>query len=123
MEGARQWELWAGMGICSPWSWDPHDIRGLSLQEACLDGCAGKLVHSNHRLMGAYVQLMPSIVQRRISDYEAPAAQAVPGSSPTQVPGAAAAALPAAVGTETHPSQRVAASLPTAAESAPDAVS
>ncbi|CAM5073488.1 unnamed protein product [Natator depressus] len=92
-------------------------------EEACLDGCAGKLVHSNHRLMGAYVQLMPSIVQRRMSDYEAPAAQAVPGSSPTQVPGAAAVALPAAVGTETDPSQRVAASLPTAAESAPDAVS
>uniref|UniRef100_K7GF12 Mitochondrial import inner membrane translocase subunit n=1 Tax=Pelodiscus sinensis TaxID=13735 RepID=K7GF12_PELSI len=40
-------------------------------QENCLDCCAGKLVHSNHRLMGAYVQLMPSLVQRRISDYEA----------------------------------------------------
>uniref|UniRef100_A0A452HTN1 Translocase of inner mitochondrial membrane 10B n=1 Tax=Gopherus agassizii TaxID=38772 RepID=A0A452HTN1_9SAUR len=49
--------------------------------EACLDGCAGKLVHSNHRLMGAYVQLMPSIVQRRISDYEAAAARVAPGST------------------------------------------
>ncbi|XP_026577397.1 mitochondrial import inner membrane translocase subunit Tim10 B isoform X1 [Pseudonaja textilis] len=45
-------------------------------QEACLDGCAGKLVRSNHRLMAAYVQLMPSLVQRRIADYEAA------GSSP-----------------------------------------
>uniref|UniRef100_A0A674K0Q5 Mitochondrial import inner membrane translocase subunit n=2 Tax=Terrapene triunguis TaxID=2587831 RepID=A0A674K0Q5_9SAUR len=88
-------------------------------EETCLDGCAGKLVHSNHRLMGAYVQLMPSIVQRRISDYEAAAAQVAPGSSPKEVPGAAPAALPAAVGTETHPSRQVAAS----AESAPDTVS
>uniref|UniRef100_A0A8C3P7G2 Mitochondrial import inner membrane translocase subunit n=1 Tax=Chrysemys picta bellii TaxID=8478 RepID=A0A8C3P7G2_CHRPI len=58
-------------------------------EEACLDGCAGKLVHSNHRLMGAYVQLMPSIVQRRISDYEAAAAQVAPGSSPSPAPGPA----------------------------------
>ncbi|KAG6921343.1 translocase of inner mitochondrial membrane 10B [Chelydra serpentina] len=92
-------------------------------EEACLDGCAGKLVHSNHRLMGAYMQLMPSIVQRRISDYEAAAAQAVPGSGPKEVPGAAApAALPAAVGTETHPSQQVSAGL-TTAESTPGTVS
>ncbi|XP_032634705.1 mitochondrial import inner membrane translocase subunit Tim10 B isoform X1 [Chelonoidis abingdonii] len=88
-------------------------------EEACLDGCAGKLVHSNHRLMGAYVQLMPSIVQRRISDYEAAAAQVAPGSSPKEVPGAAPAALPAAVGTGTHPNQQVVAS----AESTPDTIS
>ncbi|XP_068787091.1 mitochondrial import inner membrane translocase subunit Tim10 B isoform X2 [Struthio camelus] len=44
-------------------------------EEMCLDSCAGKLVHSNHRLMSAYVALMPSIVQRRASDYEASAAQ------------------------------------------------
>ncbi|NXT87645.1 T10B translocase, partial [Anhinga rufa] len=46
------------------------------LQERCLDSCAAKLVHSNHRLMSAYVALMPSIMQRRISDYEASAAPA-----------------------------------------------
>ncbi|XP_023045721.1 mitochondrial import inner membrane translocase subunit Tim10 B isoform X1 [Piliocolobus tephrosceles] len=45
--------------------------------EACLHSCAGKLIHSNHRLMAAYVQLMPALVQRRIADYEA--ASAVPG--------------------------------------------
>ncbi|XP_045695446.1 mitochondrial import inner membrane translocase subunit Tim10 B isoform X3 [Phyllostomus hastatus] len=44
--------------------------------EACLHSCAGKLIHSNHRLMAAYVQLMPALVQRRIADYEA--ASAVP---------------------------------------------
>ncbi|XP_026577398.1 mitochondrial import inner membrane translocase subunit Tim10 B isoform X2 [Pseudonaja textilis] len=53
------------------------NYRALTRQEeACLDGCAGKLVRSNHRLMAAYVQLMPSLVQRRIADYEAA------GSSP-----------------------------------------
>ncbi|KAF7236588.1 Mitochondrial import inner membrane translocase subunit Tim10 B [Varanus komodoensis] len=56
-------------------------------EESCLDNCASKLVRSNHRLMAAYVQLMPSIVQRRISDYEAAAAAA-------SSPGAEAPALP-----------------------------
>ncbi|NP_001346982.1 mitochondrial import inner membrane translocase subunit Tim10 B isoform b [Mus musculus] len=45
--------------------------------EACLHSCAGKLIHSNHRLMAAYVHLMPALVQRRIADYEA--ASAAPG--------------------------------------------
>ncbi|XP_067420736.1 mitochondrial import inner membrane translocase subunit Tim10 B [Emydura macquarii macquarii] len=92
------------------------NYRALSREEeACLDGCAGKLVHSNHRLMGAYVQLMPSIVQRRISDYEATAAQVALGSSPNEVPGTAPATLPGPAGSETHPSQQVA-----GPESAPD---
>ncbi|KAL8191480.1 UNVERIFIED_CONTAM: Mitochondrial import inner membrane translocase subunit Tim10 B [Gekko kuhli] len=47
-------------------------------EEACLDGCAGKLVRSNHRLMAAYVQLMPALVQRRVADYEAAAASRAP---------------------------------------------
>lgn len=46
-------------------------------EEACLHSCAGKLIHSNHRLMAAYVHLMPALVQRRIADYEA--ASAAPG--------------------------------------------
>lgn len=54
------------------------------LQEACLHNCAGKLIHSNHRLMAAYVQLMPALVQRRIADYEA--ASAVPGVATQQPP-------------------------------------
>uniref|UniRef100_A0A8C5KU89 Mitochondrial import inner membrane translocase subunit n=1 Tax=Jaculus jaculus TaxID=51337 RepID=A0A8C5KU89_JACJA len=45
-------------------------------EESCLHSCAGKLIHSNHRLMAAYVHLMPALVQRRIADYEA--ASAVP---------------------------------------------
>uniref|UniRef100_A0A8C8SDK4 Mitochondrial import inner membrane translocase subunit n=1 Tax=Pelusios castaneus TaxID=367368 RepID=A0A8C8SDK4_9SAUR len=87
-------------------------------EEACLDSCAGKLVHSNHRLMGAYVRLMPSIVQRRISDYEATAAQVAMGSSPQEVPGTAPAALPTPACSETQPGLLVA-----APESAPDSSS
>ncbi|XP_029457755.1 mitochondrial import inner membrane translocase subunit Tim10 B [Rhinatrema bivittatum] len=39
-------------------------------EEQCLDSCAVKLIRSNHRLMAAYVELMPTIVQRRVMDYE-----------------------------------------------------
>ncbi|XP_072707185.1 mitochondrial import inner membrane translocase subunit Tim10 B [Ciconia boyciana] len=62
-------------------------------EESCLDGCAGKLVRANHRLMRAYVALMPAIVQRRASGYEAGAAQgsAWAGSAaPPARPGAGA---------------------------------
>ncbi|NXF62953.1 T10B translocase, partial [Ciccaba nigrolineata] len=34
-------------------------------EESCLDACAGKLLRANHRLVSAYVALMPAIVQRR----------------------------------------------------------
>ncbi|XP_015708042.1 mitochondrial import inner membrane translocase subunit Tim10 B [Coturnix japonica] len=47
-------------------------------EERCLDGCAGKLVRSNHRLMGAYVSLMPGIVQRRAARTEHSAEPAAP---------------------------------------------
>ncbi|NXX56001.1 T10B translocase, partial [Scopus umbretta] len=50
-------------------------------EETCLDSCAAKLVHSNHRLMSAYVALMPAIMQRRVSDYEASAARASQSSA------------------------------------------
>lgn len=64
-------------------------------QETCLESCAGKLVHSNHRLMRAYVALMPSLVQRRASDYEASAAQA---SQISATEGPVAATTPALLG-------------------------
>ncbi|XP_041522300.1 mitochondrial import inner membrane translocase subunit Tim10 B isoform X2 [Microtus oregoni] len=50
--------------------------------EACLHSCAGKLIHSNHRLMAAYMQLMPALVQRRIADYEAASAVSGPAEQP-----------------------------------------
>ncbi|XP_068122562.1 mitochondrial import inner membrane translocase subunit Tim10 B [Hyperolius riggenbachi] len=39
-------------------------------EEKCLDSCASKLIRSNHRLMGAYVRLMPAVVTRRMEDME-----------------------------------------------------
>ncbi|NXN23948.1 T10B translocase, partial [Nycticryphes semicollaris] len=59
-------------------------------EERCLDGCAAKLVHANHRLMRAYVGLMPAIVQRRAADYEASVAPATQGP-PSEGVGAAGA--------------------------------
>ncbi|XP_028655724.1 mitochondrial import inner membrane translocase subunit Tim10 B [Erpetoichthys calabaricus] len=47
------------------------NYRTLTIDEdVCLNNCAGKLIRSNHCLMGAYVKLMPSIVQRRQTEYE-----------------------------------------------------
>ncbi|XP_074776352.1 mitochondrial import inner membrane translocase subunit Tim10 B [Athene noctua] len=43
-------------------------------EESCLDGCAGKLLRANHRLVSAYVALMPVIVQRRGAAREGPGA-------------------------------------------------
>lgn len=40
------------------------------LQERCVDSCAAKLIRSNHRLMGTYVNLMPAMVQRRMEELE-----------------------------------------------------
>ncbi|XP_021239460.1 mitochondrial import inner membrane translocase subunit Tim10 B isoform X6 [Numida meleagris] len=66
-------------------------------EERCLDGCAGKLVRANHRLMGAYVALMPAIVQRRAARLEdgaertapeGPEAPAAPDPSPAGPSGA-----------------------------------
>lgn len=44
-------------------------------EERCVDSCAGKLIRSNHRLMGTYVQLMPRMVQRRMEELESKAAE------------------------------------------------
>lgn len=40
-----------------------------------MDSCAGKLIRTNHRLMGTYVQLMPQMVQRRMEEMESKAAE------------------------------------------------
>ncbi|NP_001035620.1 mitochondrial import inner membrane translocase subunit Tim10 B [Bos taurus] len=61
-------------------------------EEACLHSCAGKLIHSNHRLMAAYVQLMPALVQRRMADYEA--ASAVPHATAEQLETSPSRSLP-----------------------------
>ncbi|XP_048351214.1 mitochondrial import inner membrane translocase subunit Tim10 B [Sphaerodactylus townsendi] len=61
-------------------------------EESCLDCCAGKLLRSNHRLMAAYVRLMPALLQRRLAD-QAPDPARDPGPSPPRA-AAAAAGLP-----------------------------
>uniref|UniRef100_A0A3P8VID8 Mitochondrial import inner membrane translocase subunit n=1 Tax=Cynoglossus semilaevis TaxID=244447 RepID=A0A3P8VID8_CYNSE len=39
------------------------NYRNLTMEEErCLDSCAGKLIRTNHRLMGTYVDLMPKMV-------------------------------------------------------------
>ncbi|KAE8628381.1 hypothetical protein XENTR_v10007495 [Xenopus tropicalis] len=53
------------------------NYRSVTMEEQCLDSCASKFIRSNHRLMGAYVSLMPSVVQRRLAEYEG-AASSVP---------------------------------------------
>lgn len=48
------------------------NYRNLTMdEERCVDNCAGKLIRSNHRLMGTYVHLMPRMVQRRMDEMEA----------------------------------------------------
>ncbi|XP_017546895.1 mitochondrial import inner membrane translocase subunit Tim10 B [Pygocentrus nattereri] len=52
------------------------NYRSLTMdEEHCADSCAGKLIRSNHRLMGTYVKLMPAMVQRRMEELESKAAE------------------------------------------------
>ncbi|XP_054043702.1 mitochondrial import inner membrane translocase subunit Tim10 B isoform X1 [Rissa tridactyla] len=74
-------------------------------EEQCLDGCAGKLVHANHRLMRAYVALMPSIMQRRVADYEASVASTGQGPALDGAGGAGPAPDPPAAPGPGGPSQ------------------
>ncbi|KAG5844723.1 hypothetical protein ANANG_G00165560 [Anguilla anguilla] len=74
------------------------NYRNLTMdEERCVDSCAGKLIRTNHRLMGTYVQLMPGIVQRRLEEMEAKAGEmaksAEAGAAVETVP-TATAALP-----------------------------
>ncbi|XP_042649424.1 mitochondrial import inner membrane translocase subunit Tim10 B [Tyto alba] len=62
-------------------------------EETCLDGCAGKLLRSNHRLMSAYVALMPAIIQRRASHDEASTAPS-PRDGPPEPPAPPAPTAP-----------------------------
>ena len=48
-----------------------------------MDSCAGKLIRSNHRLMGTYVQLMPKMVQRRMEEMESKTVAAAAAAAAT----------------------------------------
>ncbi|KAJ8342376.1 hypothetical protein SKAU_G00323040 [Synaphobranchus kaupii] len=79
------------------------NYRNLTMdEERCVDSCAGKLIRSNHRLMGTYVQLMPGIVQRRLEEMEAKSSEmaAAAETSPT-----ATVALPEGAAAPSPPCQ------------------
>ncbi|XP_047462471.1 mitochondrial import inner membrane translocase subunit Tim10 B [Mugil cephalus] len=62
--------------ICFQRCTSNFNYRNLTMdEEQCVDSCAGKLIRSNHRLMGTYVQLMPRMVQRRMEEMESKAAE------------------------------------------------
>ncbi|CAL8364698.1 unnamed protein product [Lota lota] len=53
------------------------NYRNLTMDEdRCVENCAGKLIRSNHRLMGTYVQLMPKMVQKRMDEMQSKVAEA-----------------------------------------------
>ncbi|KAB5543506.1 hypothetical protein PHYPO_G00079960 [Pangasianodon hypophthalmus] len=63
--------------ICFQRCTNNFNYRNLTMdEEHCVDNCAGKLIRSNHRLMGTYVKLMPAMVQRRMEEMESKAAEA-----------------------------------------------
>ncbi|XP_020495507.2 mitochondrial import inner membrane translocase subunit Tim10 B [Labrus bergylta] len=62
--------------ICFQRCTSNFNYRNLTMdEERCVDSCAGKLIRSNHRLMGTYVQLMPRMMQRRMDEIESKAAE------------------------------------------------
>uniref|UniRef100_A0A3Q2G4S6 Mitochondrial import inner membrane translocase subunit n=1 Tax=Cyprinodon variegatus TaxID=28743 RepID=A0A3Q2G4S6_CYPVA len=62
--------------ICFQRCTSNFNYRNLTMdEERCVDSCAGKLIRTNHRLMGTYVQLMPRMVQRRMEEMESKAAE------------------------------------------------
>ncbi|XP_068601008.1 mitochondrial import inner membrane translocase subunit Tim10 B-like [Brachionichthys hirsutus] len=73
--------------------------RNLTMdEERCVDNCAGKLIRSNHRLMGTYVQLMPKMVQRRMEEMESKASQSATAAAPAIAADAASPSAEGAVG-------------------------
>ncbi|XP_055064505.2 mitochondrial import inner membrane translocase subunit Tim10 B [Misgurnus anguillicaudatus] len=62
--------------ICFQRCTSNFNYRNLTMdEERCVDSCAGKLIRTNHRLMGTYVQLMPAMVQKRMQEMESKAAE------------------------------------------------
>ncbi|XP_014904469.1 mitochondrial import inner membrane translocase subunit Tim10 B [Poecilia latipinna] len=93
--------------ICFQRCTSNFNYRNLTMdEERCVDNCAGKLIRTNHRLMGTYVQLMPRMVQRRMEEMESKAAE--------NAKAAEAAAAPGTIGTgaEAAPSVQTSISSP-----------
>ncbi|NWV72362.1 T10B translocase, partial [Malurus elegans] len=67
----------------------PRPVTPSLPQESCLDSCAARLVRANHRLMGAYVGLVPALLQRRAAEHGAPVGPSALPASPDSDPGPA----------------------------------
>ncbi|KAM3678333.1 mitochondrial import inner membrane translocase subunit Tim10 B isoform 1-T1 [Ammospiza maritima maritima] len=67
----------------------PPPLTPCPPQESCLDSCAARLVRANHRLMGAYVGLVPALLQRRAAEHAAAAGTAAPPAAAEPAPGPA----------------------------------
>ncbi|XP_030295003.1 mitochondrial import inner membrane translocase subunit Tim10 B [Sparus aurata] len=115
--------------ICFQRCTSNFNYRNLTMdEERCVDSCAGKLIRSNHRLMGTYVQLMPRMMQRRMDEMESKAAENAKAAEAA----AAAAAAAANVGppaTEASPASEIPAIsqispllTPPVTDAAPDAL-
>ncbi|XP_051972557.1 mitochondrial import inner membrane translocase subunit Tim10 B-like [Xyrauchen texanus] len=78
-----------------------YNYRNLTMdEEYCVDNCAGKLIRTNHRLMGMYVQLMPAMVQKRMQEMESKAAEVAIAAAKGEV---SALEIPSTVMTDTPP--------------------
>ncbi|XP_043997380.1 mitochondrial import inner membrane translocase subunit Tim10 B [Gambusia affinis] len=74
--------------ICFQRCTSNFNYRNLTMdEERCVDNCAGKLIRTNHRLMGTYVQLMPRMVQRRMEEMESKAAENAKAAEAAATPG------------------------------------
>ncbi|XP_077353721.1 mitochondrial import inner membrane translocase subunit Tim10 B [Festucalex cinctus] len=79
--------------ICFQRCTSNFNYRNLTMdEERCVDNCAGKLIRSNHRLMGTYVQLMPRMMQRRMDEIESKAAENAKAVEATEISAAVTAA-------------------------------
>ncbi|NWY67702.1 T10B translocase, partial [Erithacus rubecula] len=67
----------------------PRPLTPSLPQESCLESCAARLVRANHRLMGAYVGLVPAMLQRRAAEHGPPAGPSGLPAAPEPAPGAA----------------------------------
>ncbi|TRY83130.1 hypothetical protein DNTS_020649 [Danionella cerebrum] len=71
--------------ICFQRCTSNFNYRNLTMdEERCVDNCAGKLIRTNHRLMGTYVQLMPAMVQKRMQEMESKAAEVAKAEAAVQ---------------------------------------
>ncbi|KAA0703957.1 Mitochondrial import inner membrane translocase subunit [Triplophysa tibetana] len=77
--------------ICFQRCTSNFNYRNLTMdEERCAESCAGKLIRTNHRLMGTYVQMMPAMVQKRMQEMESKAAEVAKAEAAAAQGGASA---------------------------------